>query len=104
MAAMHWMADKNGDRARVYGACAGWAGTRALPSGRPVKRNTVPSQRASHAARGKSSGEPCKSSRKIAITSRWAAICGWRNREKEFPRGLRLLAVHKGLLEADVVK
>ena len=184
MAAMDWMADENGDRARVYGACAGWAGTRALPSGRPVKRNTVPSQRASHAARGKSSGEPCKSSRKIAITSRRAAICGWRNRsirkkvighsmsgsqrglaggsglrhlrralallhqparqhgggilleplvekradflpeiggmaearefialqrgarsrENEFPRGLRLLAVHKGLLEAEVVK
>ena len=80
MAAMEWMADENGDRARVYGACAGCAGARALPSRRPVKRNTLPSQRASHAARGKSSGELCKSSRKIAITSRWAAIGRRRNR------------------------
>src|SRR5436309_10984496 len=29
---------------------------------------------------------------------------GARSRENEFPRGLRLLAVHKGLLETDVVK
>src|SRR5882724_1864329 len=104
MAAMDWMADENGDRARVYGACAGWAGTRALPSGRPVKRNTVPSQRASNAARGKASGELCKSSRKMAITSRWAAICGWGAspiRKKIIGRGMsgsqRWLASGSGL-------
>ena len=77
MAAMDWMADESGDGARVYGACGGCAGARTLPSRRPVKQNTLPSQRARHAARGKSSGELCKSSRKMAITSRWAAICGW---------------------------
>ena len=80
MAAMELMADENGDRARMCGACAGCAGARALPSRRPVKRNTLPSQRASRAARGKASGELCKSSRKITITSRWAAICGRENR------------------------
>jgi len=184
MAAMDWMADESGDRARVYRACAGCAGARELPSRQPVRRNTLPNQRASHAARGKARGELCKSSRKIAITSRWAAICAWRNpsihkkvigrgmsgsqrrlaggsglqhlrrtlallhqparqhgggilfeplveqradllseiggvaearkfialqrgagsREKEFPRGLRLLAVHKVLLETVFVK
>ncbi len=80
MAAMDWMAEESGDKARVYGACAGCAAARELPSRRPLKWNTLPSQRASHAARGKASGELCKSSRKIAITSRRAAICGWRNR------------------------
>src|SRR5712664_612810 len=184
MAAMDWMAGERGDRARVYGACAGCAAARELPSRLPVKRNTLASQRASHAARGKASGELCKSSRKIAITSRWAAIGGRgtrpirkkiighgmsgsqrrlasgsglqrlrralallhqparqhgggslleplveqradlfsqiggmaearefialqrgaRSREKEFPRGLRLLAVHEVLLETVFVK
>lgn len=76
MAAMEGRAEETGDGARVYGACAGCAGARELPSRWPGKRNTLPSQRASHVARGKSSGELCKSSRKIAITSRWAAIGG----------------------------
>ena len=64
MAAMDRMADESGDGSQVYGAYAGCAAARELPSRRPLKRNTLASQRASHAARGKASGELYKSSRK----------------------------------------
>jgi len=80
MAARDWRADQSGGRARVCGACAGRAGARKLGSRHLVEANTPPSQRPSNRTSVNSSGELCKSSRKMAITSRWAAISGRRPR------------------------
>lgn len=76
MAAMGSRAEGSGDRARMYGACAGCALTKMASSRHRVNGNTLPSERASNRASVKFSGELCKSSQKMAITSRWAAICG----------------------------
>ena len=184
MAAVGARVGERADRAQGCEARAGSAGARELRSRRPVNRNTLSSQRASKTAMGKARSELCKSPRKIAITSGWAAISarrgrpirkkvighgtsalhwrvasgnglqhlrrtlallhqparqhgagilleplvekrtdllpeiggmaearefialqrGARSREKELPRGLRLLAVHEGLLETVFIK
>ncbi len=80
MAARDWRADEGGGRARVCGACAGCAGARKLGSRHLMEANTPPSQRASNRTSVNSSGELCESSRKMAITSRWAPICSRGNR------------------------
>ncbi len=80
MAARDWRADEGGGRARVYGACAGCVGARKLGSRQLVEANTPPSQRARNRTSVNSSGELCESSRKMAVTSRWAAIGGRRPR------------------------
>ena len=76
MAAVDWKAGKNADAARVCEGRAGMAAGTEVHSRRPAKRNTLPSQRASNRASVGFSGELCKSSQKMAVTSRWAAICG----------------------------
>src|SRR5882672_3589321 len=80
MAAADARVGERAGRARGCEARARSAGARELRSRRPMNRNTVPSQRASKTAMGKARSELCKRPRKIAITSRWAAICGRRNR------------------------
>jgi hypothetical protein len=76
MAAMDRGVERSGDRARMYGACAGCALTRMASSPNRVNGNTLPSELASNSATVKFSGELCKSSQKMAITSRWTAIWG----------------------------
>jgi hypothetical protein len=51
-----------------------------LPSLRRMKLDTLLNQRASSAARDKAGRELCKRARKIAITLRWVAVCGRRDR------------------------
>ena len=80
MAAVDWKAGKNADAARVFEGRAGTAARTESYSRRPAKRNTLPSQRASKRASVGFSGELCKSSQKMVITSRWATICGRRTR------------------------
>ena len=80
MAARNWRADEGGGRARVCGACAGCAEARKLGSRHLMEANTPLSQRASNRTSVNSSGELCESSQKMAISSRWAAICGRRPR------------------------
>ncbi len=91
MAARDWRADEGGGRARVYGACAGCVGARKLGSRQLVEANTPLRQRTSSRASVKFSGELCESSRKMAITSRWAAIGGRR------PRPIRKKIIGHGM-------
>ena len=80
MAAADARVGERAGRARGCEARARSAGARELRSRRPMNRNTVPSQRASKTAMGKARSELCKSPRKIAITSGWAAISARRGR------------------------
>lgn len=91
MAILGRMVGERGGAARLCEGRAARAAGMELHSRRPVKRNTLPSQRASNRAIVKFSGELCESSRKIAITSRWAAISGRGNqpiRKKIIGRGM----------------
>ena len=87
MAAMGRKAERIGDWARMYGACAGCALTRMASSPNRVNGNTLPSERASNGASVRFSGKLCKSSQKMVITSRWATIRG---------RGTR--SIHKKII------
>ena len=80
MAAVEWRISKKAGTARVCEGLAGMAAGTEVHLRRPAKRNTLPSQRASNRASVIFSGDLCKSSQKMVITSRWAAICGRRTR------------------------
>ena len=76
MAAVEWRIGKRAGTARVCEGLAGMAEGTEVHSRRPARRNTFLSQQASNGASIRFSGELCKSSQKMVITSRWAAICG----------------------------
>lgn len=91
---MSLVIDERVDGAWMCGAGKRCAGAKALAARRPLKWRTFRGQRASNTASGKFSGELCESRRKIAITSRWAAICGRKPstiRKKIIGRNMRAL-------------
>jgi hypothetical protein len=80
MAAVDTMLEEGRCGARGSEALAKNAEAYGLPSRRRTKLDTLLNHWVSKAISGKAGGELRKMPRKIAITSRWAAVCGRRDR------------------------